>query len=175
MSTRTADETRIYVACLAAYNNGQLHGRWIDATQGEDGIREEIREMLSASPQSNAEEWAIHDYEGFSPLTLSEYEDIGNVAELAEMIQEHGKAYAAYADHVGRNSAPSRSDFEDHYRGDFDSEQAYAESLIDDGALGEIPEALACYIDTEKFAHDLFISDCYSVDADGGGVHVFSH
>ena len=26
------DRPRIYVACLAAYNNGCLHGRWIDAT-----------------------------------------------------------------------------------------------------------------------------------------------
>ena len=24
---------KIYVACLAAYNNGHLHGEWIDATQ----------------------------------------------------------------------------------------------------------------------------------------------
>jgi antirestriction protein len=175
MPTHTADEIRIYIACLAAYNNGQLHGRWIDATLGEDGIRDEIREILAASPQPNAEEWAIHDYEGFGPLKLSEYEEIRNVAELAEMIGEHGKAYAAYADHVGGGSPPSRSDFEDHYRGNFDSEQAYAESLVDDGALGEIPESLAPYIDYEKFARDLFISDCYSIDADEGGVHVFSH
>ena len=28
----TLDTPRIYVACLAAYNNGRLHGRWIDAT-----------------------------------------------------------------------------------------------------------------------------------------------
>jgi len=25
----TPDPIRIYVACLAAYNNGHLHGRWI--------------------------------------------------------------------------------------------------------------------------------------------------
>jgi antirestriction protein len=31
-------EPRIYVACLAAYNNGNLHGAWIDATQGEWSI-----------------------------------------------------------------------------------------------------------------------------------------
>jgi Antirestriction protein (ArdA) len=31
-------EPRIYVACLAAYNNGYLHGAWIDAIQGEWGI-----------------------------------------------------------------------------------------------------------------------------------------
>jgi Antirestriction protein (ArdA) len=27
---------RIYVACLAAYNNGRLHGEWIDADQPAD-------------------------------------------------------------------------------------------------------------------------------------------
>jgi len=27
-----SERPRIYVACLAAYNNGRLHGRWIDAT-----------------------------------------------------------------------------------------------------------------------------------------------
>lgn len=25
-------DNRIYVACLASYNNGVLHGKWIDAT-----------------------------------------------------------------------------------------------------------------------------------------------
>ena len=51
---------RIYVACLAAYNNGYLHGRWIDATLGESHIWDETRAMLAASPIEEAEEWAIH-------------------------------------------------------------------------------------------------------------------
>ena len=29
---------RIYVACLAAYNAGRLHGRWIDANQSAEDI-----------------------------------------------------------------------------------------------------------------------------------------
>lgn len=29
------DTPRVYVACLAAYNSGFLHGAWIDAGQGE--------------------------------------------------------------------------------------------------------------------------------------------
>ena len=57
---------RIYVACLAAYNNGQLHGAWIDADQSADAIHEEIRAMLASSPTPGAEEWAIHDYERFA-------------------------------------------------------------------------------------------------------------
>ena len=31
-----SDEIRIYVADLAAYNNGKLHGVWIDATSDLD-------------------------------------------------------------------------------------------------------------------------------------------
>ena len=31
----------IYVACLAAYNNGCLHGAWIDAAQEPEEIEEE--------------------------------------------------------------------------------------------------------------------------------------
>ena len=56
----TQDPTRIYVACLASYNNGTLHGRWIDATQGEAHIWHETRAMLATSPEPDAEEWAIH-------------------------------------------------------------------------------------------------------------------
>lgn len=44
---------KIYAACLASYNAGILHGAWIDATQGADGIRDDIAEMLRASPYPN--------------------------------------------------------------------------------------------------------------------------
>ena len=53
------DRPRIYVACLAAYNSGCLHGRWIDATT-PDEIWEQVRAMLADSPEPDAEEWAIH-------------------------------------------------------------------------------------------------------------------
>ena len=32
----------IYVACLAAYNNGHLHGKWIDV----DGDADEIHVLI---------------------------------------------------------------------------------------------------------------------------------
>ena len=37
------DQPRIYVACLAAYNNGYLHGAWIDADQGAQAVDEALR------------------------------------------------------------------------------------------------------------------------------------
>ena len=44
-----SEEIRIYVADLAAYNNGKLHGVWIDATQDLDAIQDQINAMLADS------------------------------------------------------------------------------------------------------------------------------
>lgn len=76
-------EPRIYVACLAAYNNGYLHGAWIDAAQEPWAIYDEVRVMLAASPIAGAEEWAIHDYEGFGGIRIEEYASFDRVSALA--------------------------------------------------------------------------------------------
>ena len=69
ISVSTVSTPRIYVRCLTAYNSGKLHGKWIDANQNANSIREEIREVLHSSPEHDkfypCEEWAIHDYEDF--------------------------------------------------------------------------------------------------------------
>ena len=64
----TQDQQRIYVACLAAYNSGILHGEWIDIEDDIDETWAHINAMLKASPVADAEEWAIHDYEGFGDV-----------------------------------------------------------------------------------------------------------
>lgn len=46
---------RIYVACLASYNNGVLHGRWIDVSSDADEMMEEISAMLRGSNFPNVE------------------------------------------------------------------------------------------------------------------------
>ncbi len=46
-----SEEISIYVADLAAYNNGIMHGVWIDATQDIDNIHEQINDMLASSPE----------------------------------------------------------------------------------------------------------------------------
>ena len=86
---------RIYVACLAAYSNGHLQGRWIDATLGESHIWEQTRAMLVASPIDAAEEWAIHDTHGFEGAPISEWESFESVANIAEFIEEHEELAAS--------------------------------------------------------------------------------
>ena len=163
---------RIYVACLAAYNNGQLRGAWIDADQSADAIHEAIRAMLASSPIPGAEEWAIHDYEDFGGIQLSEYEDIDRVAEIAALLVEYGEPFGAWADYYG--DAVSAEGFQDAYRGEYESEEAYAEELVDDtGMLAEVPENLRYYFDYGRFARDLFMSDMHSVRSGHGTVYVF--
>lgn len=158
------DTPRIYVACLKSYNEGNLIGRWIDATSD---IQEEIQELLK---ETGGEEWAIHDYENFGGLSISEYQDLESVAQLGELIEEHGEAFAVFADHEGVEFATVER-FEDSYCGEWDSETDYAENLFDD--LYEVPDYLVGYIDYEKYARDLFIDSNYSVRGESGQLYVF--
>lgn len=163
--TYTPIETpRIYVACLAAYNNGILHGEWIDCDQDADSIREEINAMLRQSPEPDAEEWAIHDYECFKGLKISESESIGKVAELAALIGEHGAAFAAYVDHVGVEYATPEG-FQNSYRGECESEEAYAEEYYNE--IHEIPDFLQGHIDWKSVANDIFIESFFGSRRDG--------
>ena len=43
-------QPKIYIADLAAYNNGYLHGEWVDATLEVEEIEEKIEEILANSP-----------------------------------------------------------------------------------------------------------------------------
>lgn len=163
-------ELRIYVACLAAYNNGQLHGGWIDACQDADEIRWVIHDILKLSPVENAEEYAIHDYEGFEAISLSEYEDIDHVAALAAFIDEHGglgaKLYEYYGDIKEAEDALS-----DRYNGEYRSLSDFAEELTE--GTTEIPDNLRHYIDYEAMARDLEISDVITFETGFESVHVF--
>ena len=97
--TSTYETQRIYIACLAAYNSGILHGEWIEIEDDIDETWNRIRSVLASSPIEDAEEWAIHDFEGFGGIRLSEWESIERVHELSEFMQEHDEIGALALDH----------------------------------------------------------------------------
>lgn len=156
-TTDEKDTPRIYVASLADYNAGNLHGRWIDANQPAETIREQIDEMLAESQETIAEEWAIHDYDNFGGLRLSEFEDVERVAEVAQLLTEHGPVFAELVNHFGGTSNLQEAIryMEEGYRGAYDSLADYAQELVED-----------CYSDVLKTLPD-FIR--YSIDFDGIG------
>lgn len=170
--TPNQDTPKIYVACLAAYNNGQLHGEWIDADREAWAIYDDIAAMLRASPITGAEEWAIHDYEGFEGVRLSEYEGIDRVAELAAFIGEHGKLGAELISYFG-SIDDAREAIEDRYHGAFPSLADYVQNLTEE--CSEVPEALRYYIDWEAMARDAETSgDVLTIQTAHDEVHVFA-
>jgi antirestriction protein len=165
------DPIRIYVACLAAYNNGHLHGSWIEVTD-EATIWQAVQDMLAASPiEEMAEEWAIHDYEGFAGAEVGEYFSFANVVELAEYITERGELGAEVLNYYGGNIEDAKARY-DEYAGEYDSLADYAEEFTEQS--GEtIPERLAPYIDYKAMAHDYEQSGDFLTFRTGGSVHIF--
>ncbi len=163
-------EIRIYVACLAAYNNGRLHGKWIEANQDPYDIWDEVSAMLLASPIEDAEEWAIHDYEGFEGYSASEYEGFESVSNIAEFIDEHGALGGKVLEHYG-DLEEAKKALEEHYAGEYESLSDFAQELTEQGP--PIPDNLAFYIDYEKMARDLEISDVLTIKTAYNQVHVF--
>ena len=164
-------EIRIYVACLASYNNGILHGRRIDAQQEAWAIYNDIRAMLDASPVAGAEEWAIHDYEGFGGIHLSENEGIDRVAEIAGFLAEHASLGVALVDHY-HDIEQARVALEDRYYGSYSSLADYMQEVTE--CCTEVPEPLRYYIDWQAMARDAEMNgDLFTVQITHDEVHVF--
>lgn len=200
---------RIYVACLASYNNGKLHGAWIDC-EDHDDVNERIQAMLIKSPYPNvtvkcptcegtgasggnrhlpaeavadcnackgagtmvsAEEWAIHDSEGFGDYDVSS--DIGELCEVAKMIAEHGELFCAVMAHFGCDATDAQMKLRDEFRGQYSSFRDFSDELADEMISQETKSTrfLARYFDYEAFARDLQ-HDYYVIEHDGS-VYVF--
>ncbi len=171
---------RIYVASLADYVDGRLHGAWLDVSGDADELTEQVAAMLAASPLPGAEEWAIHDYEGFGPLRLGEHESLTLVAAVAEGIGRHGAAFAHWIALHGQLEDAPLEDFEEVYLGHWDSLSALAEELWDDmgyqAAIDEVlPESLQPYVrfDAEAYGRDPELDGSVMSREGDGGIYVF--
>lgn len=171
---------RIYVASLADYNAGVLHGEWFDLTDYSeaDALHEDVRAMLAKSPTAAsdphviAEEWAIHDYEGFGGYRVSEWADFETLIEFSWLVEEHGPAFAIWAEYVmGYRMADAvtyGSSFTDSFAGEMtalDWTYDYVEECI---FTQDTPETLRTYFNYEAFARDLLLGgDMTEVYEDG--------
>jgi len=164
-------EPRIYVACLAAYNSGVLHGAWI-AVEDEDAVWAAIRAMLAASPVPRAEEFGIHDHEGFGGVEIAEYASIGRVVEIAAFLRERGLLGALVLDEVGGDLDVARAALDDQYQGVFASLADCFQEITEETTV--IPEGLRLYIDYEAMARDARLNgEVFTVETAHDQVHVF--
>ena len=165
-------DAQIYVACLADYNNGILHGRWIKA-EDADQMEEDKDAILASSPIPNAEEHAIHDFMNFEGMQINEYDSFSHVAEVAAFAEEHGELGAAVFDHFGGSLDEAQKAMSDCYLGTYASLGDYAQQYHDD--LGtEIPEGLQYYIDWDQCGKDMETNGgIFSIQTKFDEYHIF--
>jgi antirestriction protein len=177
-----SESPAIYVASLADYNAGRLHGRWIDADQEAGQLYDEVAAMLAASPEPGAEEWAIHDYDNFGPLRLSEHESLERVSIIGTGIAREGVAFAHWAALGDGDETDLVEGFNERYLGYWASVDEYAEHLLDDLGYTEMvnqatPESLRAYvhIDFTAFGRDLELGGDVTTSEGDGGVYLFAN
>jgi len=167
-----SNEINIYVADLSAYNAGILHGVWIDATADLDDIWDQINKMLADSPEESAEEYAIHDHEGFDGYSIGEYEGIENAHNIACFLEEFEGYGGDLLSIFNGNIEEARKAAEESYSGCYNSLADYAEELTSD--TSEIPSHLENYIDYERMGRDMELSgDIYTIETAHDEVHIF--
>ena len=146
---------RIYVGTYAKYNDGNLFGKWLDLEDYAD-----CDDFYEACAELHADEkdpeFMFQDWEGIPSDMISESHVSPECWALLDAYEKYDEdAVNAYCYCFGEWN---ENDFNDRYRGEYDSWEHMAEELLEEtGQLGEIPESLRYYFDYEKYANDLRI------------------
>lgn len=169
---------KIYIADLAAYNNGFLVGEWIDFE--EVTTSEELQDKIDAILAHGTEicedqnypheEYAIHDYEDSEAVggSVSEYSSPFDLLEKFNefiSLEEHDQIkLAAAKEAFGANYVKIENlDEIDMYECDIEE---LAEQFVEEGLFGEISPSIINYIDYKAIARDL-ACDYTEIDHNG--------
>jgi antirestriction protein len=183
---------RVWIGCLACYNEGNLLGEWYDVDQATDVTTKALHATGGIEVNDEGyvagrdalygphEELWVFDTDETPHASLSREMspmEAGEIAERLSDLENEGidlEAFAAYCDHQGEEfTKADTDDFQEAYCGVWDDREDYAYNLAED--LGTVPKDHswpASYIDWERAARDLFM-DYYTADASGGQIHVF--
>jgi antirestriction protein len=168
----TMANPRIYVACLASYNAGELFGEWFELADYNDAdeLQQAIKAMLVKSPEPMAEEWAIHDYE-LEGVEIHEYESLGRVMTIAQKLLDSDDSDVVVAAIQAFGKDEWEKAIDEGYRGCFERKGDYAEQLASDihSDLGPY----ASYIDWERVERDMELNGDITVVSLSGSRYVF--
>ena len=159
------EQPAVYVGTYRKYNDGNLFGMWVDLTKcGDYDTFMEVCHNLHADEEDP--ELMFQDYECFPSAWYSESgideDTFDKIMEYANLDDDDREAYEAFVDAFGNDSIDS---FKERYMGKWDSEEAFAEHIIDECYdLTDMMGHLSSYFDYQAYARDLFIEDYYYTD-----------
>jgi antirestriction protein len=167
---------QICIQDLRDYTEGLLRYKWVDMKEVTDldELQEIVFNYLDERTKKTGElheEWFIADYEDFP--NLGEYPGLEAVIEVAEVVKNYDcRTVKAFIEYEG---VEYLENFEEKYRGIFESEKDFAyEDIQSHYDLEKMMGNLSIYFDYESYAHDLFINDFYSVKIAPCEIVVFS-
>lgn len=155
---------KVYIADLAAYNEGTSVGEWIDLSDFSSGeeVMDKIQELLakwSEEQKVEREEYSVNDFENFPEKMYSDsmgeesfqkvidyYEAVKDADYPTEVIEE-------YASQTGNDIADAVSNMNDAYQGKFSSSTDLAKNWVDSvGGIGGVknPENYITVSDTDR-------------------------
>ena len=139
--------------------------------QDVDEMWEQVKAMLKASPVDDPEEHAIHDYEGFHNVYISESASFDSVKHVAEFLSEHGALGAKVLTYFGNDMDEASSAME-NYAGCYTSLADFAQQLTEE--TSKVPDHLAGYIDWSAMGRDIELNgDVLIFEMRFDEVHVF--
>lgn len=142
------DSPKIYVADLAAYNEGKLIGEWLDLddyTSGSEvmGAIHDLLKKWSADQGTEREEYAIHDIENIPKSLYSEgmaessFDKIYAIKEAADSAGLPFEVIVQWMEDTGHDDA---SDAADAYQGKYDDMEDYAYRMVEDGVINDLSQ-----------------------------------
>jgi antirestriction protein len=128
MTTDTDSTIRVFIAPIT----DRLRGRWV-SIETESDIRDEIERIRD---ETGAEELILADAEGLPRSILPRHGGVPvrKITAFLTLCEMHGTDVArAYVDLYGRevNAVEWEVDFQDAFRGVYDSPEAYAWEYVD--------------------------------------------
>lgn len=180
----SAERPEIYVVCLDSYNDGNVYGTWIDATQPVEDILKQIStmqyegyypepEMLSDGYCPDPETYEIHCHKGFYDLKIYVNETIEDIRAPALFIAKYGELGAKLITSCG-NLEKAKKAIDERYLGEYESQAEYAVQFFNKNYLHQIPEEIRFCIDYDCLRETVFMGYCFSID-EGSKTHVFAH
>lgn len=170
------DEPRVWIGCLACYNEGRLRGDWFSAAEAADVTP---RQIHGGRATSHEELWVFdHDnipVDGeFAPMDATGWAEAYDELDSPDLWPAlcawvRSGSYTAQGD----TDLPVVSDFVEAFVGTWPSFTAYVEDLVEEtGMLDGVPDELRGYFSIDRYARDL--QGDYTVErAPAGEVYVF--
>lgn len=160
---------KVFITDLAAYNEGNLVGKWVELPMEEEELETVIQEILQEGHCGEVlcyhEEWFITDYE--APFRVGEYEDIYRLNEWAERLEDcredcrqedYEDVIQAIFDYAGSIEEGFGILEDGRYRVFYDCKgmpDVAWEVVNEQGLLNNVPENIARYFDYEAYGQYL--------------------